>query len=889
MADYIEFDDGTKYYTNKYIEKLREENIQAEAGSRMWNFIPQEGFQESVLTNEADVLIVGGKRGGGKMQPYDAKVLTPFGFTEMGSLKVGSLVLNPTGQIQHVLQVFEHGEQDVYRFKFIDGAEVESGLDHLWLAKKTCSTLKIKNESINDNDSQFRGVIMTTRQIVDFIKRKKEDCENKTIANKNILVPLCNPVTFTVGQSSNIPIHPYVLGCIIGDGCISSANSVMFTSADKEIVDRIESFGYQLSKQSEKYAYRFSNKSNIVKDLQSLKLMGKLSYDKHIPKRYKTTSVEYRIELVRGLMDTDGYVDDRGHMSYTTVSKQLAEDVQFIIRSLGGKATITTKTPEYTHSGEKRKGALAYTVYINTKINQDLVSLTRKKNRTRPYFNGGVSELSNRIIDVEYVGKKQCRCITVTNPNGLYITNDFVVTHNTAVMLMSPLYNMDVRGFACHGFRKEENDIKRGFWEGARRMYDGVAELKESTFTAEFNEGGARVIFEHMQNEKEIDRRFRGVEIPHMLIDELPQIGFKTFFTLLASNRNSLGIRNKFIASCNPVGKKHWVYQMIKWYIDENTNEIIHERSGVVRYFFKYGDRITDIAWGDTKEEVYQKAKGYIDAIYDKGISETLDKYSLITSFSFIEGEYAQNKIFIKKDPNYLGRLAQQGGAQSVKDIKGIWGDTEEGEELLSADEFDSMFSNSQKYINGFRCATADVALSGDYFTLWAFEDKHVVDCQSFTGVLSDAAVDITRKFLHDNNIREENFAYDSNGLGLFLEGFFKKAKKFNNKERASNPALWNNQKSECAEKFEKSVRKGEYSFNPRVLKKIVGSMTIQEKLESQRSAFKKKPNDNGRFEIISKSQMKQECGHSPDELEALFMREVFEGKQKSRKNIGML
>ena len=459
----------------------------------------------------------------------------------------------------------------------------------------------------------------------------------------------------------------------------------------------------------------------------------------------------------------------------------------------------------------------------------------------------------------------------------------------TQCMLMSPLYNIDVRGFSCHGFRKEEDDIKRGLWAGARNMYEDVAELKESTFTAEFNEGGSRVKFEHMQDEKKIDQRFRGVEIPHIIIDELPQISYKTFFTLLASNRNSLGIKNKFIASCNPVGKKHWVYQMIKWYINEDTNEIKHERSGVTRYFFKYGERITDIAWGDTKEEVYQKAKGYIDAIYDPSMDGVLDKYSLITSFSFIEGEYSQNKIFMKRDPNYLGRLAQQGGSQSVKDIKGIWGDNEKGEELLSFDEFESMFENTPQITKGFRCATADVALSGDLFVLYAFEDKHVVDYKAFTGVLSDTAVAITAKFLEDNGIREENFAYDSNGLGLFLEGFFKKAKKFNNKERASDPRLWGNQKSECAEKFQKAVKAGEYSFSQSVLNTTVGGMTLRERLESQRPSFKRKENDTGRFEIISKYQMKIECGHSPDDLEALYMRESFGKGERRIKNIGLL
>ena len=96
-------------------------------------------------------------------------------------------------------------------------------------------------------------------------------------------------------------------------------------------------------------------------------------------------------------------------------------------------------------------------------------------------------------------------------------------------------------------------------------------------------------------------------------------------------------------------------------------------------------------------------------------------------------------------------------------------------------------------------------------------------------------------------------------------------------------------EKSECAEKFQKAVKAGEYSFSQNVLERLAGGLTLSERLESQRAAFKRKENDTGRFEIISKPQMKLECGHSPDDLEALFMREVFDKNGKRIKNIGLL
>lgn len=455
------------------------------------------------------------------------------------------------------------------------------------------------------------------------------------------------------------------------------------------------------------------------------------------------------------------------------------------------------------------------------------------------------------------------------------------------IMNMIPLYNIDVVGYNANGFRKEEQDVRDGLFKDAVDLFRGFGTITD--LTIRFNNGSSEINYDHLQNEKEIDRRFRGRQMPCVLIDELPQLLETTFFTLLGSNRNTLGIKNKFVASCNPVGDRDWVYHLISWYIDPRTHRIIPERSGKIRYFYRHGKKLADIIWGDTKEEVYLKASGYIDALYDKALEGQIDKLNLIVSFTFIEGQLSENKILNKKDDNYLGRLATQGSEEAYRSINGIWDNKESSYGLVTYEDFENMFNNNRQSNIGFRCATADVALTGDYFEMFAYEDKHIVDWEAFTGVLSDTAVSLAKKFLDKNNIREENFAYDSNGLGLYLEGYFKKAKKFNNKEAASNPKLWNNQKSECAEKFVKSVKDVEYSFADGVLEKSVNGITLRERLQLQRPALRRKEVDNGRFEIIGKPAMKQAVGHSPDTIEALFMREVFQKNQRSFRHIGLL
>jgi hypothetical protein len=164
------------------------------------------------------------------------------------------------------------------------------------------------------------------------------------------------------------------------------------------------------------------------------------------------------------------------------------------------------------------------------------------------------------------------------------------------IMNTLPVYNIDVVGFNANGFRKEEEDVRDGLFKDAVDLYRGFGDIID--LSIRFNDGAASIDYSHIQNEKEADRRFRGRQMPCILIDELSQFQESTFFTLLGSNRNTLGIRNKFVASTNPVGDKHWLYQLVKWYIDPISRRAIPERSGVIRYFYRHGSKLQDIIWG---------------------------------------------------------------------------------------------------------------------------------------------------------------------------------------------------------------------------------------------------------------------------------------------------
>jgi hypothetical protein len=175
---------------------------------------------------------------------------------------------------------------------------------------------------------------------------------------------------------------------------------------------------------------KIPGKNSFIGFLKTTKLFAKYSYEKHIPNNFLHASTKQRLHLLQGLMDTDGTIDTQGTSSYSTTSHQLALDVQYLVRSLGGMASIATRYPKYTYLGEKKTGRLAYQVNIRYKKPSELFRLPKKKDRTND--DGQYCEhLKLRVKSIEPIGRKQAQCISIAHPDRLYVTDDFIVTHNT--------------------------------------------------------------------------------------------------------------------------------------------------------------------------------------------------------------------------------------------------------------------------------------------------------------------------------------------------------------------------------------------------------------------------------------------------------------------------
>lgn len=366
--------------------------------------------------------------GSGKAQPLTSKILTPTGWKTMGEIQPGTQVLTPRGTVTRVIGVFPQGEKQIYEITFHDGSKTRACADHLWKVK-----VPIKNHTAKTEDR-----IVTTQDIINFLKRKNSSLHTPG----NISIPLCSPIET---PHQNLPIDPYVLGVLIGNGCLTG-DTVMLSNTNTELLERVRAFvSHNQTKltfiESSRSDYRISKIEHhnscpptpnpITLKLKQLGLMGVYSYTKFIPLQYKSGSLHQRMELLRGLMDTDGTVDSRGHVSYTTTSHQLAKDIQQIVWSIGGTCTITHRIPSYSYKGEKKKGRVAYECHIRIKNPKELFFISEKQSKCREIHADGRIELMRRVVSVEPVGVEQAQCILVEDEQHLYITDDYIVTHNT--------------------------------------------------------------------------------------------------------------------------------------------------------------------------------------------------------------------------------------------------------------------------------------------------------------------------------------------------------------------------------------------------------------------------------------------------------------------------
>lgn len=358
-----------------------------------------------------------GKAGSGKAQPLYSKIATPGGWKTMGEIVKGDLVFSSDGKPTKVTGVFDRGVRDIYRVTFSDGSYADCCDEHLWAVYDY------------NHKSGKETKVMALKDFKDNILKKHGGGKYR--------IPISGPVEYKANKHI---IHPYVLGVLLGDGGITSEN-ITITTPDAYIIKKVSSLlpdTLELSKfknlgnRCDSYCIRLKDKKTKIniyrQELARLGLMYKKSIDKCIPAEYLFDSIENRQQLLLGLNDTDGYVS--GHsIEFSTSSEKLANDYIELIQSLGGTCRSTSRMPKYKDKkGQVAYGHVSYRLYPKVLNELQLFSLPKKKEKTKDrtkYFPSRV------IYSVEFIGKLPAKCISVANESHLYLTDNYIVTHNT--------------------------------------------------------------------------------------------------------------------------------------------------------------------------------------------------------------------------------------------------------------------------------------------------------------------------------------------------------------------------------------------------------------------------------------------------------------------------
>ena len=362
----------------------------------------------------------------GRAQPVDTQVLTPTGWQRFGDLRVGDLVIGSNGQPTPVIGVHPQGIKPVYRVTSQDGASTLACGEHLW--------------TVRTKDDKRRGR-WRTLQTSEMIGRLR------SLHTHRFELPVVDPVQFV---ERDVPMHPYALGLLLGDGCLTTRTTPSFTTADPDLAESLERvlapLGVEAScKGGHDHTLRrpgvgrggVGTANPVTAVLRDIGLAGTTSATKFVPEVYKLNASWVRFAVLQGLLDTDGGpVVQRGRtcrVQYSTTSDQLRDDVIFLVRSLGGVAYTRTRLAEGRPPGRAKGRDVPYrhdAHVLDIRLPEGLAPFGLKRKRVAYDLTGG-GRPQRYIHAIEPEGEAETMCIQVAASDSLYVTEDFLLTHNT--------------------------------------------------------------------------------------------------------------------------------------------------------------------------------------------------------------------------------------------------------------------------------------------------------------------------------------------------------------------------------------------------------------------------------------------------------------------------
>ncbi|MBU9765724.1 phosphate starvation-inducible protein PhoH [Mycobacterium sp. TNTM28] len=362
----------------------------------------------------------------GRAQPLFTNVLTPTGFRPIGELKVGDFVIGSDGTPTEVTGVYPQGFKEIYRVFTQEGASTLASGDHLW-AVYTAS----------DRRRNKPARILETKEMIGNLRAAH--------AHRYELPVLSAPVDF---ESRPVPMDPYALGLLLGDGSFSSRATPSFTTKDPELAEALERLipGIEVRRKTE-IGYvlnRITTPGEVITIenpvtgvMRRLGLSGKKSEAKFVPEDYLFNSADVRLAVLQGLLDTDGGpVTQKGRtcrIQYTTVSDRLCDNVIFLVESLGGVVYLQMRDAAGRKPGLARGRADYHRSDANTldiRLPEGMIPF-RLARKAEKYAATGGSRPMRYVDRIEPVGTTEAVCISVAAADSLYVTEDFLLTHNT--------------------------------------------------------------------------------------------------------------------------------------------------------------------------------------------------------------------------------------------------------------------------------------------------------------------------------------------------------------------------------------------------------------------------------------------------------------------------
>ena len=366
-----------------------------------------------------DLIIVAGRPSMGKAQPLDSRIKTRHGWKLMGELEIGDTLASLDGMPSVVTGLYPQGERQVYRITFSDGRSAECCAEHLW--------------RVYYREWDKPHVVQTSR-LMQMLQAQRY--------RGRLWIDLPNG---DFGSQEELPTDPWVLGALLGDGMLSGTSLRFSTAADEMLLRMRQRVGNQLAlEHAGGYDWRIirsKERPPEVKRLTSNPLMSALmglglwniaSHEKFIPDCYLQATRNERLDLLRGLLDTDGWIERWGSIRFSSSSERLSSGVAELARSLGCWCSIKQKKTSFTRNGQRQDGRIAYVCNISHADPSSLFLLSDKLARA-PLERKRQKRLTITSIKASRVASTQC--ISVSHPSQLYISDDYVVTHNTAFSL----------------------------------------------------------------------------------------------------------------------------------------------------------------------------------------------------------------------------------------------------------------------------------------------------------------------------------------------------------------------------------------------------------------------------------------------------------------------